>query len=185
MATDNPLNTYLLLRGRFSSSSIASILDTSTKFVEESLALLFLDKEANTDLDFISKIETNIYMQNQLLRDTDFMSMANSVEVRVPFLDKDFLDISNGLDQSIRYQSKKLLKSSFKNIVPSEIIERKKMGFTFPFSRWILNKLDYFTEFGNLGKNRYEKRLIADFKAGKLNWSGFWSLIVLNKYSPA
>lgn len=185
LAIDNPLSNYLLLRGRFVNSSVASILDTSKKYVEESLEPLFLNKERNIDPDFISQIETDIYMQNQLLRDTDFMGMANSVEIRVPFLDKDFLQITNGFDQNIRYESKKLLKNCFNNFVPDEIINRRKMGFTFPFTRWFMNKLDFFTEFGNLGKNKYEERLIADFKKGKLNWSGLWSLIVLNKYSPA
>ena len=144
-----------------------------------------MEKQYEPDMDFVSNLEKNIYMQNQLLKDTDFMSMGNSLEVRVPFLDKDFLEITGSIDQSIRYNSKNLLKNCYKNVLPDKIINRKKMGFTFPFAKWFLNKLDYFVEYGNLGKNKYEKQLISDFKTGKLNWSGFWSLIVLNKYSPA
>jgi len=185
MAIDNPLSIYMLLRGRFSINTISALLNTTTKYVEDSLVPLFMEKEFEPDMDFVSKIESNLYMQNQLLRDTDFMSMGNSLEVRVPFLDKDFLEITGSIDQGIRYDSKNLLKSCYKNIVPTEIINRKKMGFTFPFAKWFLNKLDYFVEYGNLGKSKYEKQLISDFKTGKLNWSGFWSLIVLNNYSPA
>ena len=41
--------------------------------------------------DLVSLLESKIYMKNQLLRDTDWASMANSIEVRVPFVDYDFL----------------------------------------------------------------------------------------------
>jgi len=180
---NNPLSVYLLLRGRFSIKTIANILDTSSSYVEETLETVCLKKEFNPDLNFISNIEKNIYMQNQLLKDADFMSMSNSLEVRVPYLDKDFLKIVGNIDKSIRYNSKSILRNCYKNLLDPQIINRKKMGFTFPFKKWFMNKLDFFIDYGELGKTKYEKNIISDFKSGNLNWSGLWSLIVLNNHS--
>ena len=60
-------------------------------------------------------------MQNQLLKDTDCFSMANSIEVRVPFLNKDFIYSLNKINPKMRFNTpgtKKLLTDSFKDLLP-------------------------------------------------------------------
>ena len=61
--------------------------------------------------DLVSLLESKIYMKNQLLRDTDWASMANSIEVRVPFVDYDFLKILKTL--IINFLKKKIFLKKF------------------------------------------------------------------------
>jgi asparagine synthase (glutamine-hydrolysing) len=88
----------------------------------------------------ISFLELNFYMLNTLLRDTDAMSMANSIEVRVPFLDHVFADFvaslpaSYKIDNATKNIGKKILVDAFSDLLPDEIVYRKKMGFVFPLA---------------------------------------------------
>ncbi len=88
----------------------------------------------------ISFLELNFYMLNTLLRDTDAMSMANSLEVRVPFLDHVFADFVASLpaaykiDNATKNIGKKILVDAFSDLLPDEIVYRKKMGFVFPLA---------------------------------------------------
>src|SRR5829696_2160431 len=82
-----------------------------------------------------SWMEMNLYMQNQLLRDSDVMSMAHGIEIRVPFLDTDFIKLALQISSSIKYEGngKQLLIDAFSSILPQQIYNRPKMGFAFPF----------------------------------------------------
>jgi asparagine synthase (glutamine-hydrolysing) len=94
LSNDHPLADYLFLRGLFAPASIASILDIDVKTVNK---ILFDDvpvPAATYDEEYAAWMETNLYMQNQLLRDTDVMSMSHGLEVRVPFLDEDFHNLT-------------------------------------------------------------------------------------------
>ena len=70
------------------------------------------------------------------------MSMANSIEVRVPFLDHNLVEyIINIRDSHKNNQTPKgLLISAFKNLIPPEIYIRKKQGFTIPIKKWMKNE---------------------------------------------
>jgi asparagine synthase (glutamine-hydrolysing) len=92
------------------------------------------------DGEKVSYAVTNWYMQTQLLKDTDYMSMWHSVEVRVPFLDKPLMDLVYGIAPEIRYSrhhSKALLIDAFKDVLPQAIWDRPKQGFVFPFGDWM------------------------------------------------
>eukprot|EP01136_Pigoraptor_vietnamica_P033795 Opistho-1_new@97035 len=81
-------------------------------------------------------------MKNQLLKDTDYMSMSHGVEVRVPFLDQNLLKAVAKISSDIKFnqrQPKALLINSFKDILPKAIWDRPKMGFTFPLQEWFRN----------------------------------------------
>ena len=174
---------YLFLRGQFVPSSIAQQLDASEKEVWEIL-------EEQPELNNVrqlppgnqaSWIETNLYMQNQLLRDSDTMSMAHGIEIRVPFLDREFMSLAMGIKASIKYAGelpKQLLIDSFKNEIPEPVWNRPKMGFTFPFAEW-LGKSEYvkdtMTRQGKKGTGNYDK-----FIAGQMHWSQLMSLLLLN-----
>ena len=73
--------------------------------------------------------EMNSYMQNVLLRDTDQMSMASALEVRVPFLDYKLVEYVLGVSDTHKFPHtpKKLLTDSLQGLLPPEIIQRKKM----------------------------------------------------------
>jgi asparagine synthase (glutamine-hydrolysing) len=92
----------------------------------------------------MSCYEMRGYMANTLLRDTDFMSMAHALEVRVPFLDVELaryvLSIPGSWKMS-RRMPKPLLVEALDGMLPESVWRRRKMGFTLPFVRWITSEL--------------------------------------------
>ena len=93
----------------------------------------------------ISRLEMRGYMTNTLLRDTDAMSMAHSLEVRVPFVDVKLIDYVLSLpgEWKVRDASgpKPLLADVMSDLLPREFMSRPKMGFTLPFEKWMQGKM--------------------------------------------
>ncbi|OGL66800.1 asparagine synthase (glutamine-hydrolyzing) [Candidatus Uhrbacteria bacterium RIFCSPLOWO2_01_FULL_47_24] len=88
----------------------------------------------------ISFLELRGYLGNMLLRDGDMMSMAHSLEVRVPLLDHRLVQYVWGVllgEKMARGITKPLLVSAVMDKMPKEIYQRKKMGFTFPWEYWL------------------------------------------------
>ncbi|MGH8050045.1 MAG: asparagine synthase-related protein, partial [Arenimonas sp.] len=78
-----------------------------------------------------------MYMRNQLLRDTDWASMAHSLEVRVPLVDSVLLKKLAGPLQAAQTQNRKqLLANSPLKKLPDAILHRAKTGFTTPIAKW-------------------------------------------------
>ncbi|MBS3029904.1 MAG: asparagine synthase (glutamine-hydrolyzing) [Dolichospermum sp. DET50] len=104
-----------------------------------------LDGNQNTPEDEVSFLELSRYMRNQLLRDSDVMSMNWGLELRVPFVDKVLLETVAPIPSSIRLaQGKKLLTQAIIE-VPDWVINRPKKGFSFPFESWMNSEFgDYF-----------------------------------------
>ena len=174
---------YLFLRGHYSPFEIARQLDASEKEIWKILN----DQPVLTELTKLddknqaSWMEFNLYMQNQLLRDSDVMSMIHGVEIRVPFLDDDVIRYANKVEPSIKYtgpRTKQFLINTFYDNLPEQIWNRPKMGFSFPFAKWLNSSLFVKELMENSNKNsqvNYRK-----FMEGKLHWSHMMSLIILN-----
>ena len=82
---------------------------------------------------------TNIYLQNGILAKLDRASMLNSLEVRSPFLDINFVNFVRKIPTCLKYNrgiTKFILKKSVDNLLPHEIINRKKKGFGVPIGKW-------------------------------------------------
>jgi asparagine synthase (glutamine-hydrolysing) len=153
-------------------------------------------KNFNSTNELISQIsfaEISTYMQNVLLRDTDQMSMAVALEVRVPFLDYELVEFVTGLNDEIKFPHtpKKLLVDSLGDLLPPEIVNRPKMGFTFPWKNWLKNEMKEFAEhhIEQLGKrNQFNELEIKLLWKNFLNddssvtWSRIWYLLVLNNW---
>ena len=174
----HPLADYLFLRGLFIPENIAKILDIDRKSVDD---ILFnsqpVEYVGNYNEEHASWFETNLYMQNQLLRDTDVMSMCHGLEVRVPFLDEDFQQLASNIRPEIRFSKnhpKKLLIDSFIDILPLEIWDRPKMGFSFPLQDWMRNHSGIFNESNFKGK--IAQALVKKFNTGHLHWSKVFAL---------
>lgn len=171
----SPIGLYLFLRGSFTPQWIAKILNMELPDIEKILTAVQIDPIFNTltDSQQACYLESNLYMQNQLLKDTDCMSMAHGIEVRVPFLDQQLVKNISQIDDVLLYQNqlpKKLLIDSFKYLLPSAIRNRPKMGFTFPFEKWLL-KIDALTTPDIYKNNVPALQLISRFKKGKLHWA--------------
>jgi asparagine synthase (glutamine-hydrolysing) len=112
-------------------------------------------------INAISRLEMRGYMTNTLLRDTDVMSMAHSLEVRVPFVDVSLVDFVLSLPGEWKLRDgagpKPLLAEVMSDLLPREFMGRPKMGFTLPFEKWMQGKLR--AEIAGVIED--EKRLVA------------------------
>jgi asparagine synthase (glutamine-hydrolysing) len=144
----------------------------------------------------VSYLESRCYMLNTLLRDADFMSMSQGLEVRVPLIDhqlaKAVLALPGGW--KLNGTPKKLLVGALAGSLPDEIVHRPKRGFTLPFERWMRQELRAEIE-PVLGKKRISEgplgglldsaqvdRVWKNFLGGETSWSRPWSLYVLQRW---
>ena len=142
----------------------------------------------------ISWLEMRTYMNNILLRDTDSVSMARSLEVRVPLLDTPLVEFMCALPDSARVQpgrNKALLLKALEGILPSEILLEKKRTFTLPWEDWLRTSVrpKLQASFGNLAPALRPhlhaagvKRVWDNFTNGQTSWSRPWALYVLNEW---
>jgi asparagine synthase (glutamine-hydrolysing) len=144
-------------------------------------------------LSKVSVAEIQSYMQNVLLRDADQMSMAHALEIREPYVDHRLTEYMLGISDSLKYpiEPKKLLVDAVGDLIPREIVDRKKMGFTFPWPKWMRGELREFCEKG-LERIKSRKDFNAtvidgiwkDFieeKAG-VSWARIWPMVVLGHW---
>lgn len=92
-------------------------------------------------VDWMSYIDLKVWLGQSLLSKVDKMSMANSVEVRNPFLDFNLVNYLFSVDSNIKVgnTNKYLLKQIAQKYIPKTIIQRPKKGFNSPFNEWIFN----------------------------------------------
>ncbi|WP_316832742.1 asparagine synthase (glutamine-hydrolyzing) [Pedobacter aquatilis] len=176
----NTCGKYLFLRGIFNPEEIAAILSCSVDEVDQVLksAKIGTIQPGLTAEQSAGWMEYNLYMQNQLLKDTDAMSMQHGVEVRVPFLDYDLVEAVHHIPGDLVYKHTKpktLLIEAFKNVLPEKIWNRPKMGFTFPFQKWLTTN-QAFLDALSRHENKKIRALTDDFRKGKLHWSKVMAL---------
>ena len=189
----NFFDTYPLFRRVLSEKGIQNLtLELPVKF--NLLRDQFVEKKDEINkLPLLSQVsygEISGYTQNVLLRDTDQMSMAHALEVRVPFFDHKLVEYVLGIPDEFKNPKspKKLLVDSLSPWLPDEIVNRPKMGFSFPWENWIKSDLkelceknlfylaetEYFEKSNLIGY--WNKFLGGD---SKINWSKIWVLVVL------
>ena len=147
-------------------------------------------KENSFRLSDYSIAEIKTYLLNVLLRDADQMSMQHALEIRLPFLDVELVEYVLGLNDKYKMvnQPKKLLIDALGDLLPETIVNRPKMGFTFPWESWLKNdlrefceeKLQYLRDVEIINFNQIVK-LWTQFKKGDktVGWSQIWHLVVL------
>ena len=95
-------------------------------------------------LDAMLYIDTKTWLPDDLLIKADKMTMANSVELRVPLLDHKILEFAAALPPTIKvrgFNTKYLLKKVLRNRVPKPILDRPKAGFPVPYESWLQKDL--------------------------------------------
>ena len=141
-----------------------------------------------------SWMEMRCYMASTLLRDTDSVSMARSLEVRVPLLDTPLVEFVNSLPDTARQRAgmqKALLVEALGELLPNEILGQRKKTFTLPWEEWLRGPLRPRLEasFADMAP-ALAPQLHAEgvrsvwsaFLDGKTSWSRPWTLYVLNEW---
>ena len=144
-------------------------------------------------LDRMMSFGLNVYLQAPILRDIDVMSMANSLEVRVPFLDHKFVETSAGIPSRWKYaggEGKVILRALAKELLPQGVLAPKR-GFVLPMDLWLRGRLRSIVEEmlspdavrrRGLFHPKVVSRMTADFFAGKLPFARVWSLTLLEAW---
>ena len=105
----------------------------------EQMSEFFDLPETDSLLDRMLYADSKTYLQ-ELLMKQDQMSMAASIESRVPFLDHELMDFAARMPDSLKLSgstSKVVLREAMKGLLPDEIIWRTKMGFPVPVGKWL------------------------------------------------
>jgi asparagine synthase (glutamine-hydrolysing) len=139
----------------------------------------------------VARLETRLYLGSQLLRDLDVMSMAHSLEVRVPFVDHLLLgEVWPDLGQYPGLmRNKRLLHETLVLPLPSAAVDRPKQGFTLPFAKWMGAELEPFVRSGMsfLARSGWIAEGAPDdtwnaWRRGATHWSRPWALGVLGEF---
>jgi asparagine synthase (glutamine-hydrolysing) len=192
-------SAYLTRRGLFSPGEVCELLqpDLWRMGTADFEPATYVNKCVNgtaykaQGFDWISRAELRTYMHNQLLRDTDVMSMTHSLEVRVPFLDHRLVETVLRLPEAMRRQGgrtiKPLLMQAAGKDLPPLIRQRQgKQGFTFPFALWLRRDLrshakamlEQVQARGWLQASAVQ-HVVEDYEAGRVHWSRLWALVAL------
>jgi asparagine synthase (glutamine-hydrolysing) len=112
----------------------------------------------------ISYIEARNYMKDRLLRDADWAGMANSVEIRTPFVDKNLVKYLVGYAVNNRPYSKQDLAKAPSNPLPQSILVRPKTGFTVPVRQWLIDSKSFYRMRGQANWAIYSRQQYDRFQ---------------------
>jgi asparagine synthase (glutamine-hydrolysing) len=145
-----------------------------------------------SDFQKIAALELAFYMRYQLLRDSDVFSMANSVELRVPFLDTRLVETALEIAREHHFQNGRGKRITWKILrdLAGDVPQRRKMGFTFPWQKWLGRELKETISATLREKSLYEpvavdpgygEQVLSGLESGDRlqSWSEVWSLFVL------
>ena len=174
-------NAYHAVRGLFGRDelmSIGLIPKAKTPTLDE-----------RNPIDAVTLMELTTYLRDQLLIDADSVSMAHSIELRVPLLDDEMVRASLEIPASLRREGKNLLAEAAG--LPAQ---REKRTFSLPMQNWVGTSLRTFVKDGVLDNDlaasdllpeRFRRQVWAEFTAGKAHWSRAYAIAVLRLWPSA
>jgi asparagine synthase (glutamine-hydrolysing) len=139
--------------------------------------------------DRVMLLELHHYLSHQLLRDTDQMSMAHSLEVRVPLLDDSMLRVALALPSDVRNERGKALLAR-----AARLEAAPKRPFALPFEPWMRGPLREHVRSGLLSEELpfsdmvpldFRQRLWESFEQGRVHWSRLWAVTALRMWPQA
>jgi asparagine synthase (glutamine-hydrolysing) len=153
--------------------------------VEEYLA----QTDADTLLNKLLYVDTKTYL-HELLMKQDQMSMAASIESRVPFLDHKLVEYTARLPERMKLRgmtTKYILRQSMKELLPAEILKRSKMGFPVPIGAWFRGRYrsvidEYVLSERTLSRNLFDEKFVRALverhqRGGEDHSERLWSLV--------
>jgi asparagine synthase (glutamine-hydrolysing) len=193
------MHPYFLSRMLFSPTQraglVCGIAAGALRRADASLRDILCRTRGFDPVNRVSYLESRCYMLNTLLRDSDFMSMAHGLEVRVPLIDHQLAQQVMALPGAWKIGGatpKGLLVDALHGALPDSIVRRSKRGFTLPFEHWMrdgfrsevelaLNKIGD-GPLGEFLKESGTQGVWNDFLRGETSWSRPWSLFVLQRW---
>ena len=110
---------------------------------------IFARDNAGSLLEKFLYLDSKIYLPDDLLTKVDRMSMAHSLEVRVPLLDHKLVELAASIPFSLKLKgrtTKYILKQAMKRMLPPKILKQRKQGFSIPIHRWFREDLASFSK---------------------------------------
>jgi asparagine synthase (glutamine-hydrolysing) len=150
-------------------------------------------KDGWDDLDWLMRHDQGFYLPDCLMVKTDIASMANSLEVRCPFLDHEFVEFAATIPSQLKHDRKNsgklILKRAVKDLLPEEIMNKNKTGFGIPIAKWFRNDLapllrdnlldETSCQRGLFNKNLL-KKMVHEHIDGRRDWSNrLWAFLFL------
>jgi asparagine synthase (glutamine-hydrolysing) len=195
LAEESFVHPYFLVRELFAGAEQRALFpsdkyEVAKRTLDDDLCASIARASTLDPVNRVSYLESHWYMRNTLLRDSDFMSMAHGLELRVPFLDRAMVEACFRIPGKRKLQGsspKSLLLASLGVELPEEIVKRPKRGFTFPFERWLRGEMKSVIENALFSSDSDHTLLNPGavrgvwkrFLAGATSWSRPWSLFVL------
>lgn len=193
------VHPYFLARMLFTpEQSDRLLIARDSESVERSQTSVEENLGRTRDLDPVNRVsylESRCYMLNTLLRDSDVMSMAHGLEVRVPLIDHKLAEKLFALPGNWKLDAgtpKPLLVGALHGELPDQIVHRRKRGFTLPFEHWLRDELHAGVEatLRNIPGGPLASVLNApailkiwqDFHTGHTSWSRPWALYALQRW---
>ncbi|TCP26587.1 asparagine synthase (glutamine-hydrolysing) [Scopulibacillus darangshiensis] len=141
------------------------------------------------DVEKMQYVDIHTWMRGDILVKADRMTMAHSLELRVPFLDKEVFEVAKSIPASLKTAQKTTkfaLREAMRGIVPDSILFRKKLGFPVPIRVWLKDELyDWArnliqsSETDDMVNKSYVLKLLDDHKNGKRdNSRKIWTVLV-------
>lgn len=176
------------------------LLQNSNENIVMKYAELYKRKimEQNNQHDFITNlqyVDLQTYMVDNILTKVDRASMMNSLEVRVPFLDHNFAELSFKIPWDLKFKGnnkKYILKKSMGKYLPENILNHPKQGFGVPLASWFKNDLrEYVNDtllstnplFANYLDKNYVRKIVENDRKGKRDFNfKIWSLIFFEEW---
>jgi asparagine synthase (glutamine-hydrolysing) len=141
--TSTPLSFFNRQAQRFLNPDF--LASTSSYDSSEIISRLLAAVKKQPLLNQLLYIDSKTWLPDDLLIKADKITMANSVELRVPLLDHVLLEFAASLPPEFKVtnknQTKRILKSAFAKTLPAEILQRKKAGFPVPYENWLRQQL--------------------------------------------
>lgn len=194
------LHPYFVSRMLFTPEQRGSLLRNQAVAVMQSAIASQRDRLSRSlsldPVNRVSYLESRCYMLNTLLRDSDFMSMSQGLELRVPLIDHHLAKTVLAIPGKWKLNStpKKLLIEALERKLPDEVVHRPKRGFTLPFEQWMRQELRPEIEpvlkserinrgpLGDLLDGNWVERVWKSFLDRKTSWTRPWSLFVLQRW---
>lgn len=203
MTADERYRSYLQVRDR---PGVAALLAEPDEIHSDALDLAFAAAGNVDELNRMFAVDAETQLPDDLLLLTDKMSMAVSLECRVPLLDHQLVELAATIPASIKLHKgrlKGLLKDSLADLLPDDILNRKKRGFGTPMGAWLKRELapllrrllaaEVVASRGLFRKAEVD-RLMADHEANRIDGTDvllalmnleIWSRIYLDRREPA